>query len=1174
MGAEPTPMAPKPARQKKSDTAVARGGGGGGGGGAAAGSGGRGAAEAARTATLDTQSPGALLDSLAHVPASGALAAYAQASQASTTVLQAQRAKAEADLPKLQTPTGLPAQAHPPRQRAPALGTPEVAPGATLAPAPASGANAPRPGALVAEAPALPAPALTRLAGTENDPAFVQSANSALASVSMPGSAVPTEALERPSVDLSGEADPGQLESVYASSDQQTQAACLGAASSLQQDFGENALFPAPDNETLEATLPKGARGAASPGQASTLSVPAEALASIDAAASPILQERISAEQQRFTQAETQYEADSQAAHEKAREDISALEDEARSTQTDAQIAAQSEVTLARRDWQGELDQVEADFQGKAQGARQEYGGKLQAEAQAGNRKADEHITKAEHDAEEERRRAEAEAESKKREAEGQSGGFLGWVQSAAKTLIDGLKAAVNFIYDNLRKAVKAIFAAAKALALAAIELARKAIVGLIKAYGAILKGLVSIVLAAFPKIRDRMLQRIDQAIDTAVQLVNAAADLLKKGVAAVLDFLAETLDKLLGLIQDIYNGILTVIGMLINGEFKELLARMEKLLAAAKTAPGQFETAAYEELLGGNLDQPLSPEELLAAGRMPPAAMAGTGPAASTPAGAGAGPEEPLPGPPWTESNVGVEAVAEGEELSPELSAELLQRTGGGDGEITFGESEDASRSLDAILGQEGPTPTSAQGQAGPAGEQATYHDGLTPRERAALKWDLMKSGLAKWWSSNWPYVLAGGVIAAAGVIVAAVLTGGAIFGALAPIMSVVGPLFAGVMVAQLAGHVRDFLQKGWNGDVPGSGKSLAKALAAGAIELISLVTFKVGSAAIKGAKAAAKGVVKGAQALARGTASAARRAMDLARRGVDYLLKSGKVLLRGAGQGIGRGVKRLRELGARLLSRTRFKAFRIRIQGSNFLIEGLINPWVKVVGGKFVKTTDADPAAKWLQERKWRRYNEPSKSWSELADAKRAKEARKQAQSARTELNREQLKQAQASRQKTIEKLKKADKKLHSGEGHGHKDHGHQTPIEAQDNRVKTGKTPSGRNSDIGEPAAKFYSPETEREALLKGTQELRKALKRGEPNMIGGEPNRLSFLVTTDRPRGFGGGFKQSRGPSGERLFDKAGRPLTEPVKKIKEAWVVFEYVPERRTWATVTYYPYIH
>jgi hypothetical protein len=61
-------------------------------------------------------------------------------------------------------------------------------------------------------------------------------------------------------------------------------------------------------------------------------------------------------------------------------------------------------------------------------------------------------------------------------------------------------------------------------------------------------------------------------------------------------------------------------------GELEEILERLGNLIDAAKTAPGQFETAAYEELLGGNLDQPLSPAELMAAGRMPPSSAAGPG--------------------------------------------------------------------------------------------------------------------------------------------------------------------------------------------------------------------------------------------------------------------------------------------------------------------------------------------------------------------------------------------------------------------------------------------------------------------------------------------------------------------------------------------------------------------
>ncbi|MCP3100738.1 hypothetical protein LZ198_17860 [Myxococcus sp. K15C18031901] len=923
-------------------------------------------------ATLDTGSPGAVLESLARTPATAALSAYTQASEASAGVLQAQRDEAQARLPVVPTPTGIPAQEHvPPEQARSMAATPATAP--LQASAASTRMNAPLVGALVPEAPALPAPTPTVLAGStgelrdaqsDGDRELARSAQGALDGVSQPGTGVPTRATERPSVDLSGEADPTQLESAYGASDQQTHAARLDAAQAIQGDFGENAIFPEPDPSMLRPRLTEAGATTATPEvSAAAPSIPSEARASIDAGASPPLQERVGAEQQRYAQEQSRYESDTEAAHAQAHEDIAELGDEARSTQTDAQSTARAAVGLARRDWDGEHARVEADFQGKAETARTEHHDRISTKTREGNSEADAHIAKAEQDTSAEQQRADAEAERKKREAKKKSSGFWGWARSKAKALIDGLKAAVNFVYDNLRKAVKAIFDAAKKLALAAIELARKAVVGLIQAYGAVLKGLVSIALAAFPDIRDRMLRRIDQAVETATRIVNTAAEVLKKGVAAVLDFLAETIDKALGLVQSIYNGILTVVGMLISGELQELLARFADLVAAAKTAPGQFETAAYEELLGGNLDQPLSPAELAAAGRMPPAVAAspeGTRPATpqATP---DTGADAPLPGPPWTEANVGVDEVATGEPLPPPLLADLHRQTGGGDGTVVFGESTEAHRTLDAALGlpASGHAPA-AQTQTEP-GQETFPDDGLTPRERAAIKWEAMKKGLAAWWSANWPYVLAGGVIALAGFIIANILTGGALLAALPPIMSVMGSLFTGLMVMQLAGHVRDFLQKGWNGDIAGGGKSLAKGMAAGAIELISLLTFKAGGLVLKGARATARGAVKGAQALAEGVSKAARAL----RGGANYVLKGGKVLLGGVGRGITRGVESLRALGGRLLSRTRFKGFRILLQGRRFRLEGRINPWVLLVQGPLTEADVHTPGATRLSDK-----------------------------------------------------------------------------------------------------------------------------------------------------------------------------------------------------------------
>ncbi|MEM9490825.1 MAG: hypothetical protein AAGC55_16880, partial [Myxococcota bacterium] len=700
---------------------------------------------------------------------------------------------------------------------------------------------------------------------------LARSAQNALARVATPAARVPTRASEVPSVDMSGDADPGQMNITFSASGQQTDRAASAASSEIHRDFGENDILPetpdaAPDmlQASKEARLassglgasggqPADNKGAGAKGGTGGGVLPAGAMAAIDAEASPILHQRIGAERDQHSQGEAQYKTETQAAHHKARLDMAELEDSTQATQTEAQRGARNEVAAARLDWQGEIAEVQSDFRDKASQARGEHEQQIQAKELAGNREASEHIAEAERKAEVEKRKAENEAEDKKHEAKQESKGFWGWVKSRAKALVDGLKQAVNFIYDNLRKAVKALFEAAKKLALGAIELARAAIVGLIAAYGAVLKGFVSIALAAFPGIRDKIKQRIDQAVAKATEVVNKAAAALKSGVTAIVDFLANTIDKALGLIQDLYSGIFTVIGMLVSGELRELLARLGNLIDAAKTAPGQFETAAYEELLGGNLDQPLSPAELMAAGRRPPATggqnagpqargevATATGATSDTADSAGG---TDLPGPPWTHDNVGVDQIATGEQLSPELTAQLMQMTGGDDGEVTFGESQDPGRSLEAMLG----SPTQGQDQEQNHGENQTrtegglhsagYDDGLTPRERAGIKWQAMKAGLSTWWSENWPLVLAGGVLGVAGFIAANILTGGAILAALPTLMTAVGYIFTGLMVAQLAGHLRDYLHKGWCGDIQGGGKSLAKGLAAGAIERDLLV-------------------------------------------------------------------------------------------------------------------------------------------------------------------------------------------------------------------------------------------------------------------------------------------------------------------------------------------------
>jgi hypothetical protein len=929
-------------------------------------------ATTARAAVVDSSDPGALLDSLQHAPVSAAMPTLVSVHIATPGVFESMRKSAQEELPRIPTPTGLPARRGGDAQRAPQAEA-DAAPHGPAPEPPAPTAVARRaPDRLVHEAPAaLPASPIHLEGGDQGarsqghdqepeDPALARSAQSALSGIQLAANQVPTRAAGIPTVDLHGEADASQLDAGHAASQQEVTAAATAARGATKQDRGERDIHPKEDPQLLEARL--AARKTAEAREGDTRppmpdAVPRDAMASIDAEATSILGEKIGIEHQRYTAGKAEQDAAKQAAHRQAQADIAGADRDARMRQIEAQVGARGEATAARAEWQREIEHIDSRFRSQASAAHDQHRWGIANEQQAANRRAAEHIQTAERQAEQEKTKAEVEATKKKDEGKQKSGGFRGWLRRKASALIDGIKAAVNVIYDGLRSAVKAIFDACKQLALAVIELARRTIIGLIKAFGAILKGLVKLALGAFPQLRDRILKRIDQAVHRAANVVNAIADQLKKAVTALIELLAKTIDKILGLIQGLYNAVLTVAGMLISGELQELLRKVGQLVASAKTAPGQFETAAYEELLGGNLDEPLSSAELIAAGRTPPSVAdesAGTHDAAHH------GPEGgDLPQRPWTQANVGADEIAHDETLDPELQQDIAQRTGHADGEIEFGESSDDSRSLEAILG------TSHAPGAQPATPELTtaapaYTDGLTPAERAKVKWDVMKQGLAAWWSKNWPSVLAGGVLAVAGFIVANILTGGAIVAALPVIMTAVGYLFTGLMVVQLAENLRDYLTKAWAGDLRGGGKSLAKGLAAAVIELITWLTVEAGSAALKGAKAAAKGAVRAAQAAGRGAAAAGKAIARVARAGAQYVIRAGKVLLRGAGRGIGRAVKRIKELGVRLLARTKFRGFRIRIAQRRWTLEGRINPWVLLASGRIVEIKELPEDAK----------------------------------------------------------------------------------------------------------------------------------------------------------------------------------------------------------------------
>lgn len=64
-----------------------------------------------------------------------------------------------------------------------------------------------------------------------------------------------------------------------------------------------------------------------------------------------------------------------------------------------------------------------------------------------------------------------------------------------------------------------------------------------------------------------------------------------------------------------------------------------------------------------------------------------------------------------------------------------------------------------------------------------------------------------------------------------------------------------------------------------------------------------------------------------------------------------------------------------------------------------------------------------------------------------------------------------------------------------------------------------------------------------------------------------------VTSEHPRGFGGGYRAKVDADGGRIPHEAGGFQAEPVRKIETAVVTFEYLPSSDTWVPVSYYPKI-
>ena len=883
-------------------------------------------------AAITAKDPDGILNQLADVAPSNAFSAFAQAEGASVTALEKQRDDLQETLPEFPAPTGLPEAKAEVSTKQPSK--PRVAPPDKL-----KGEKTGREGNLYStkapEAPPL-RPVPTILAGgadkvaPEANSLLARSASNALESVSMDTTQITLDAGPRPSVDLTGEGDPRQMGAFRGQSDIEITNGKAEASKEIHRDHGENGILPAPTGKTLKASKPLSASlpPKAVPGKLPAL-VP-EIAQGIDVSLGPTLRQRVVEKRDEYATGKSQFDTDVSDTRANADEDVANLKDEARDNQLAKRINTKAEVQGHKRAWQEDLDKIDKDYREKAENATIAEGGKISDEKRKAEGKADAHLADAEKQAIAKKREAERDEQKEKQKAKKESGGFWGWVKDKASALIDALKKAVNFIYDNLRKAVKGIFELAKKLVQGVIELARSVIVGLIKGFGALLKGLVKVVFAAFPEIAAKINGKIDAAVNKAVKVVNTIADGLKKAVAAVLDFLANTLDKLLGLVQSLYNAAFTVIGMLIRGEFAELMERIGNLVDAAKQMPSHLEGSVWEQLLGVDISKPMPGEE----GYVAPEAGAEATSEQSDVSGDVSG---------LSDADVAAEPVLS-EEADPELSAELLLAEGS---EPVLGERTGEQYSLAAILADFAPS-ASAVARSMPEAPVVTSAPARTRSERAALVWQQLKIFMGKWLADNWGKLLLAIIGALVGIIALTIFTGGAILAALPIIMKIVTAVFIGIAIMKALGYLETYLSDGWAKKIWSAAKALGNALAVGIVELAMALGFRVVGAAVKGtAKAvagvtrvAARGIATGARAAASGLKKLLKSGAALVSKGGSILIRRGKLIFNGLKRGFLKGIKKAKDLVDRLFSKFSIRRIVAIRRGNIVYIYGETNP------------------------------------------------------------------------------------------------------------------------------------------------------------------------------------------------------------------------------------------
>jgi hypothetical protein len=419
---------------------------------------------------------------------------------------------------------------------------------------------------------------------------------------------VDTDPGPAPTVELTGEADPGRIANQAAENEVTLGEQWQTARRGMSEDEGVGDIYPSLPEEQLVAPVSPGGQGLPQIAQPEYPTLRPGVRAGMDQGLAPRWAAEVADADAGQQQAMEQRVRDEAARRAETDSEIARLEADTASEQTGYRNQAHADVADARAGWQAELDDARGTYDGERIRIDRDLNRDVDARVAQADADAQRHLDAGHRRAEERRQATETEAERRRAEAErrrDEADGFFDWVASRVKRFFRALQEGLRRLFDALRAAVRTIIEGAKRLAAAAIELGRRAVVGLIRVAGRALEVAADVFLAAFPAARDRAKALIRAGTERAEEAVNRAAEVLREGVFALLDALGDALVFILDVYEAFYSALFSALEFLVLG-FIEVQRALFRLDLAARYAPGELEGQVYEEMIGADITQPL----------------------------------------------------------------------------------------------------------------------------------------------------------------------------------------------------------------------------------------------------------------------------------------------------------------------------------------------------------------------------------------------------------------------------------------------------------------------------------------------------------------------------------------------------------------------------------------